>query len=194
MPKHDCRHRILDQRKHLAVAEAKAASLQVQRAFIASAEFARAKVVALYAPIHKEVDTFAVFVEALAASKSVLYPAVCGERLVFSRVLGLKGLQKGAFGISEPASSCETYDPREADLIVIPGVAFDSQGKRIGYGKGYYDKTLHSIEGQGKLVGFCYDFQLVENIADEPHDVKMDILITEKRVLRPWDLLYKEVL
>jgi 5-formyltetrahydrofolate cyclo-ligase len=128
-----------------------------------------------------------VFAEALAALKLVLYPAVCGEGLVFRRVLGLKGLQRGAFGISEPASSCEAYDPHEADLFVIPGVAFDLQGKRIGYGKGYYDKTLHSIEGQGKLVGFCHDFQLVENIADEPHDVKMDILITEKRVLRPRD-------
>jgi 5-formyltetrahydrofolate cyclo-ligase len=187
MPKKVCRQLILDQRKYLAVAEARAASLQVQKAFIASAEFASSKVLALYAPIHNEVDTSVVFVEALAALKSVIYPAVCGEGLVFRRVLSLKGLQKGPFGISEPAASCEACDPREADLIVIPGVAFDVQGKRIGYGKGYYDKTLHSIEGQGKLVGFCYDFQVVETIADEPHDVKMDMLITEKRVLRPRD-------
>ena len=142
---------------------------------------------ALYAPVHNEVDTSVVFVEALAALKSVLYPAVCGEGLVFQRVLDQKELKKGAFGISEPAAVCEAYDPSEADLVVIPGVAFDVHGKRIGYGKGYYDKTLHSIEGQGKLVGFCYDFQVVETIADEPHDVKMDMLITEKRVLRPRD-------
>jgi len=58
-------------------------------------------------------------------------------------------------------------------------------GKRVGYGKGYYDKTLHFVEGRKKLVGFCYEFQLVEEIKDEPHDVRMDLLVTEKRVMRP---------
>ena len=85
------------------------------------------------------------------------------------------------------AARCDAYDPCEADLIVLPGVAFDTKGKRIGYGKGYYDKALHSLEGQGKLIGFCYDFQLVDDIAGEPHDVKMDLLITEKRVVCPRD-------
>ena len=72
-------------------------------------------------------------------------------------------------------------------FIVIPGIAFDMTGKRIGYGKGYYDRTLHHLEGEGKLVGFCYDFQLVDAIAGEPHDVLMDLLITDKRVIRPRD-------
>ena len=179
---------LLAKRKALSVTEVRSASLLVQQSFVASPEFSRAKVLALYAPIHNEVDTLEVLAEALAASKAVLYPAVSGQQLSFRRVIEQRNeLQKGAFRIAEPIASCAVYDPREADLIVIPGIAFDLRGRRIGYGKGYYDKTLHAIEGQGKLVGFCFDFQLVEDIADEPHDVKMDMLITEKRVIRPLD-------
>jgi len=185
MPKHKFRQMILVKRKALSATEVNSASLLLQQSFVASPEFSRAKVLALYAPIHKEVDTSKVLTEALATSKVVLYPAVSGEQLSFRRVTSTDELQRGAFRIAEPIVSCEVYDPREADLIVIPGVAFDLSGKRIGYGKGYYDKTLHAIEGQGKLVGFCFDFQLVEDIADEPHDVKMDLLFTEKRVIRP---------
>lgn len=187
MPKQKLRQIILAKRRALAAPAGRAASLKIQQAFIDSDEFARAKVLALYAPIHNEVDTAGVFAEALAALKTVLYPVVSGEGLAFRRVLDPDGLRRGAFGILEPDSSCEAHDPREADLIVIPGVAFDVKGKRIGYGKGYYDKSLHSLEGGGKLVGFCYDFQLVDEITDEPHDVKMDMLITEKRVIHPRD-------
>ncbi|HEY6873685.1 MAG TPA: 5-formyltetrahydrofolate cyclo-ligase [Geobacteraceae bacterium] len=187
MPKQRLRQAILALRKNLSGAEVRASSLMVQKEFIASAEFARAKVLALYAPIYNEVDTAEVFAAALAASKVVLYPAVCGDGLVFRRVCGPGGLRKGAFGILEPASSCEVYGPQGADIVVIPGVVFDVDGKRIGYGKGYYDKALHCLEGMGKLVGFCYDFQVVDDITNEPHDVRMDLLITEKRVIRPRD-------
>lgn len=187
MPKQRLRQVILAERKALADSEVSSSSILVQKAFVASDEFARAGVLALYAPIHNEVDTALVFAEAVASRKTVLYPAVSDEGLIFRRVLGLDELRKGAFGIQEPASPSEVYDPHEADIIVIPGVVFDVGGKRIGYGKGYYDKTLHALEGRGKLVGFCYDFQLVDEITDEPHDVKMDLLITEKRVIRPRD-------
>jgi len=178
---------MLAERKALTITEARASGLAIQKACIASAEFRRARIVGLYAPIHNEVDTTMVFAEALASSKTVLYPAVSGEKLEFRRILAPDMLRKGAFGIPEPDISCEVHDPHEADLIVIPGIAFDMTGKRIGYGKGYYDRTLHHLEGGGKLVGFCYDFQLVDAIAGEPHDVLMDLLITDKRVIRPRD-------
>ena len=187
MPKQRLRQTMLAQRKALAVQEVRAASLMVQKALVSSAEFAGAKVLALYAPIHNEVDTALVFAEAVVSLKTVLYPAVVGEGLVLRRVIEQEGLRKGAFGIPEPEGAADLYDPRQADLIVIPGVVFDLMGKRIGYGKGFYDKTLHFLEGRGKLVGFCYDFQVVDEIVDEPHDVKMDLLITEKRVIRPRD-------
>ena len=100
----------------------------------------------------------------------------------FRRVSGLDELVPGRYGIPEPVG--EVWDPVRADVIVVPGVAFDLSGHRIGYGKGYYDKALHRLEGLGRLVGFCYDFQLVEEIVGEPHDVTMDFIVTELRVVR----------
>ncbi len=185
MPKKTVRQSMLARRRILAASEVKSASLMVQSRFIASDEFARADVLALYAPIHNEVDTAAVFAAARSSAKTVLYPTVSGTGIEFRPVIDLEELRKGAFGIPEPPESRELYNPLDIDLIVIPGVAFDLAGKRVGYGKGYYDKTLHFVEGRKKLVGFCYEFQLVEEIKDEPHDVRMDLLVTEKRVMRP---------
>ncbi|KAF0217546.1 MAG: 5-formyltetrahydrofolate [Geobacteraceae bacterium] len=185
MPKRSLRQLLLAKRKALSPAEIMGGSHAVQRKFIALEEFAAARVVALYAAVHNEVDTKEVMREALASAKVLIYPAVCGEGLVFRRISGQAELRLGAFGIMEPDTACEELVPQEADIIVVPGVAFDIGGKRIGYGKGYYDRALHRLEGEGKLVGFCFDFQLVEEIMGEPHDVKMDMIITEKRVVRP---------
>jgi 5-formyltetrahydrofolate cyclo-ligase len=175
---------MLARRKGLSASESGAASLLVQSAFIAAAEFAGAGVVAVYSPIHNEVDTKEVMLAALKSSKVLLFPKVAGDALEFRSVSGPGDLREGAFGIQEPASGCPLRSPEEADLIVVPGIAFDTEGRRIGYGKGYYDKALHRLEGKGRLVAFCYDFQLVDRISGEPHDVLMDMIITERRVIR----------
>jgi 5-formyltetrahydrofolate cyclo-ligase len=159
----------------------------VQQALIETGEFAEARIVALYAPIHNEVETAQVLHAALASAKVVLFPAVCPGGLEFRRILNPAAMRRGHFGIPEPDAACPVHSPEEADLIVVPGVAFDLSGRRIGYGKGYYDNALHRLERKGRLVGFCYDFQLVEEIAGEPHDVRMDLIITERRVIRPRD-------
>jgi 5-formyltetrahydrofolate cyclo-ligase len=185
MPKRSLRQLLLAERKALSAAESRSASHLVQRKFTASEEFTGARVLALYAAVHNEVDTTEVMREALASGKVLLYPAVCGGGLVFRRISDPAELRQGAFGIMEPDTTCEALAPQEIDIIVVPGVAFDVSGKRIGYGKGYYDRVLHSLEGEGKLMGFCYDFQLLDEIVGEPHDVKMDLIITEKRVVRP---------
>lgn len=185
MPKRTLRQTMLAIRREFPLEEARAASLRVQDSFIASEEFAGAQVVAVYAPIHNEVDTREVMSAALAAAKVLLLPAVSDDGLEFRMISGTGDLRRGAFGIPEPTMECPEHPPWEADLIVIPGVAFDTAGRRIGYGKGYYDKALHQLEGKGSLVGFCYDFQLLDRIAGEPHDVLMDMIITERRVIRP---------
>lgn len=176
---------MLVRRKSLSVDEVHAASLCVQRAFVASPEFDRAEVIALYSPVHGEVETSEVMRRALVAGKKVLFPAVCGEALRFYRVAGQDELRKGAFGIHEPCTAQQTISPDAADIIVLPGVAFDLSGRRIGYGKGFYDRAIHHLEGQGRLVGFCHDFQLVDEIAGEPHDVAIDIIFTDQRIVRP---------
>ncbi|HEX9023695.1 MAG TPA: 5-formyltetrahydrofolate cyclo-ligase [Geobacteraceae bacterium] len=187
MPKSSLRQTVLARRKALPAREAEAAGLLVQQTFTGTREFAEARAVALYAPIHNEVETADVARKALSAAKIVLFPVVCPAGIEFRRISDPAALCKGAFGIPEPDANCPVHSPGEADLIVVPGVVFDVQGRRIGYGKGYYDRALHLLEGSGRLVGFCYDFQLVEEIPGEPHDVRMDLIITERRVIRPGD-------
>ena len=182
MPKHALRSGTLAKRRELSPQQVSCQSLALQQRFLALPEYQRARSLALYAPIHREVETSAVALEALAAGKTLLYPAVQGSDLEFRRVLGLDELVTGRYGIPEPVG--EVWNPDRADIIVVPGVAFDQSGRRIGYGKGYYDKALHRLEGSGRLVGFCYDFQLVEEIVGEPHDVTMDLIVTELRVVR----------
>ncbi|WP_119332204.1 5-formyltetrahydrofolate cyclo-ligase [Geobacter sulfurreducens] len=185
MPKRVLRQSMLALRKSLAPAEAKWASEAIQRSFVESDGFRNARVVALYAPIRGEVDTGDVLQLALDQGKTVLLPAVCGDELRFIEVTDPAGLRSGSFGIPEPCLMGKTVAPDCADIIVVPGVAFDLAGRRIGYGKGFYDRALHHLEGTGRLVGFCYDFQLVDEIRGEPHDVALDLIVTEKRIIHP---------
>ena len=182
MPKHALRTGTLARRRALSPQQVSSQSYELQLRFLALPEFQQARVLALYASIHQEVETSAVALEALATGKTLLYPAVVGSDMQFRQVLGLDDLTPGRYGIPEPSG--EVWDPQDTDLIVVPGVAFDISGRRIGYGKGFYDKSLHRLEGTGRLVGFCYDFQLYEEIVGEPHDVAMDMIVTELKVVR----------
>ena len=185
MPKTSIRREILAHRRSLSEEEFRSASFLIQRSFLETDEFLRARGVVVYASIHKEVDTEEIVRASLESGKKVAFPAVVHHGLVFREVADLSSLKKGTFGIMEPCSTHRHFELEEADVFVVPGVAFDLQGHRIGYGKGYYDRALHRLEGQGKLVGFCYDFQLVDRLPGEPHDVRMDLILTEKRVIRP---------
>ena len=187
MPKRSLRQLMLARRRALLVTAGRSASQLVQQALIGTGAFAEARVLVLYAPIQNEVDTSQVLYAALASDKVVLFPAVCSGGLEFRRISSPDTMRQGPFGIPEPDAACPVHSPGDADIIVVPGVAFDISGRRIGYGKGYYDKALHRLEGMGKLVGFCYDFQLVEEIEGEAHDVMMDLIITERRVVCPRD-------
>ena len=152
---------------------------------MATPEFDSARRIILYSPIHGEVDTREVMETSWAGGKDVYLPAVCGAELRFTRVTAEDNCRRGAFGILEPCPTGDVLLPELADVIVVPGVAFDLSGRRIGYGKGFYDRALHRLEGQGRFVGFCYDFQLVDEIAGEPHDVAVDVIITDRRMIRP---------
>lgn len=88
-------------------------------------------------------------------------------------------LKKGAYGILEP-SVVKTADEKDIDVILVPGLAFDRHGGRMGFGKGYYDRLLET--SIAVKIGLCYDFQLFDTIPTESHDVPMDFIITEKEI------------
>jgi 5-formyltetrahydrofolate cyclo-ligase len=181
MPKRSIRDDLLARRQHLAADTCLGRSLEAQQRFLLTPEFAAATVVGLYSPVRNEVFTEELFTVARRSGKMVAYPRVRGVLLEFVRVMERQELVPGAFGILEPGGT-QVVPLAALDLVVVPGVAFDLTGHRLGYGKGYYDRFLH--ERRGQLVGLCFDFQLVGTLPAEAHDVRMDMVVTDERTLR----------
>jgi len=184
MPKQSLRSQLLAKRRALSHDAWLASSLSAQRNLLFLEEYSQAGCIALYAAVHKEVDTAGILKDAFESGKRVLYPALCGKQMVLRQVLGLDSLQEGAFGILEPCPTGIEHQADEADLIVVPGVAFDLSGHRIGYGKGYYDRFLRHPGIKSHLVGLCHDFQLIDGaIPADEHDIRMEIIVTDRRII-----------
>ena len=132
-----------------------------------------------YYSLPDEVCTHQLLDELLAAGKNVYLPKVVSDtEMVLCRYTGRDSLQKGAFGILEPVGteySCSAYD--EIELALVPGVAFDSEGHRLGRGRGYYDRLLPLLSNAYKL-GVCFPFQCVERVPSEAHDMSVNEVCT----------------
>ena len=106
----------------------------------------------------------------------MLLPCVKGDQLELRLFQGLDSLKPGeGFGIPEPVGE-EFTDYAAIDVVVVPGVAFDAKGNRLGRGRGYYDRILRET-GETKKIGVCFDFQFVESVPTEPFDVLMDAVL-----------------
>ena len=127
----------------------------------------------LYYSLPDEVDTHTLVDSLLMSGKHILLPRVTGEgTMELRRYTGPSDLAQGAYNIMEPTG--EVFDNyTDIDLAVIPGVAFDKDGNRMGRGKGYYDRLLPKLANTYK-IGICLPFQLVEKIPTDKHDVRMD--------------------
>lgn len=185
MPKRSLRSQLLAQRRALDHDVWRASSHAAQLNLLSLDEYAQAECIALYAAAHSEIDTGLILMAAFRAGKRVLYPAVCGHQMVFRCVERIEALQKGTFGILEPCPTGLDHQADEADLIIVPGVAFDLTGHRIGYGKGFYDRFLRHPDCTAHLAGLCHDFQVTEvPIMADVHDIPMEIIVTDTRIIR----------
>ncbi|HVL49372.1 MAG TPA: 5-formyltetrahydrofolate cyclo-ligase [Candidatus Thermoplasmatota archaeon] len=138
--------------------------------------------VGFYAARGSEMPTDGLLADALRRGVRVALPRVdrATGALTFHAVADPAALRPGAFGIREPASTAPM--PENLDAIVVPGVAFDPRGHRLGTGRGYFDRYLR--DRPGLRIGLAFEAQIVEALPDEPHDEPMDLIVTEKRVLR----------
>ncbi len=138
--------------------------------------FLDAKVVMLYWSMKDEVFTHD-FVNKWVNKKTMILPAVKGDELELRKFEGLENMIIGeSFGIAEPAGEA-FKNTDEIDLIIVPGVAFDKQNNRLGRGKAYYDKLLKT--SNAKKIGLCFDFQLLDSVPVDEHDIKMDLVISD---------------
>jgi len=143
-------------------------------------EFQAARRILFYISYGEEVDTRELMQRVFGA-KVVLVPRVNGNDLHVHEIASFEDLRPGAFGILEPSAEAPEVAPTEAELVVVPGAAFDLHGARIGYGKGYYDRLLEGVNAA--KIGLAYDRQIVAAIPVEPHDIPMDLLITNERLV-----------
>jgi 5-formyltetrahydrofolate cyclo-ligase len=138
--------------------------------------------VGIYFPVRNEVDTREIFSRSIVSGKEVYFPRVEGPELTFHRVLDINELKPGKFGIPEPDSSSSIIEPERLDLILIPGVAFDPSGVRLGYGKGYYDRLLARIP-INKRVAVAYSFQMSGPLPHGEEDISMGLVATELGII-----------
>lgn len=175
--KTEIRRRMRELKRAVTAEEKLRRSETVMRSVEQLPEFQRARVVLLYWSMADEVQTHA-FVERWYRAKTLLLPCVDGDDLVLRQYTGPECMVAGEqFGIGEPTGE-EWKDLGAVELIVVPGVAFDKQNNRMGRGRGFYDRLLKSTPNAVK-VGVAYDFQMLDAIPVEPHDVKMNRVITE---------------
>jgi len=145
-------------------------------------DFASARVVALYAALPGEVPLDAIADAVLAGGRSLAMPRMEGDRLRFVQVESWRNLERGRFGILEPLAAAPEAAFASSDLILLPGVAFDARGGRLGRGGGHYDRAIAALRPTPHLIGVGFAFQLVAHVPVEPCDQRVDAFVCERGV------------
>ncbi|MBI5613429.1 5-formyltetrahydrofolate cyclo-ligase [Candidatus Gottesmanbacteria bacterium] len=140
------------------------------------------KIVCVYASTAEEVDTTTLIDFLFKEKKIVVVPKISKERcLVLFRIESIDDLSVGAFGVLEPKQQCKEVFTTSVDLFIVPGIAFDRQGNRLGWGKGYYDRLLQGVTVP--RIALAYSFQVVDYIPHDDHDIRMTSIRTEKEII-----------
>ena len=149
------------------------------------AQIPSAHTILFFAPLPDELDVWPVLELSLALETNCALPFFDAEKKIYRARL-LKTLATdiviGKYGVREPAASCVEIPLNQFDLVLVPGIAFDLSGHRLGRGQGFYDRTL--AEASGIKCGVAYDFQLLENVPTEPHDARVDFIFTPSRCVK----------
>jgi 5-formyltetrahydrofolate cyclo-ligase len=178
-------NRIMATRDELRPEEVEQMSREAQQRVLGMQEFRTALRVGLYAAFKNEVRTELLFIEGDKHRKEIYFPAVdrAAGGLDYFRVMRLEDLLPASTGFREPtAKQSRLRDLNNLNVLIVPGVAFDHEGRRMGFGKGFYDDCLSRF--RGKRVGLAYDFQVVTTIPGGIKAHGVDWIVTEKRVIR----------
>lgn len=169
-------------RRGLDDAERRTASAAAVSRLMNLTELRRPATVLLYAALDEEADPSGALPRLLDRRARVLFPRVRGEDLELVAATDLTTLTLGFRGVREPVGPA--IDPGVVDVAVIPGVAFDPMGGRLGQGGGHYDRLLPFLDVECLRVGFCFSCQVVPRVPTEPHDEPVDVVVTERATYR----------
>ena len=175
MDKKALRAFIRDQKRAMSIAQIEELSDLLAQKFFETAQYKNAQTIYGYLPYNQEVRTVPILERALKDGKTVAVPKVIDDRMIFVVMEDLSKVENGYAGIPEPIDNGpEAKDPNA--LVLMPGLAFDPQGHRIGYGGGFYDRFLEQ-EPNHPTVALCYGFQMLPSLDTEEHDIPVDLVI-----------------
>ena len=175
MDKKELRAQIRARKRAMTEAEITEKSEKLGQLFAASPLYLQAKTIYGYLPYNQEVRTVPMLEQAQKDGKRVAVPKVMGDEMVFIYLDDLTNVEKGYAGIPEPVENSPVADDPHA-LVLMPGLAFDPQGHRIGYGGGFYDKFL-AAEPEHPTLALCYDFQMLPALETEEFDIPVDCVL-----------------
>ena len=175
MDKQALRRIIRQQKRAMTQEQIISASEKLAKLFIASPLYQQAKTIYGYLPYNQEVRTVPMLERALRDGKRVAVPKVYGDEMKFIYMDDLTAVETGYAGIPEPIEDGPVADDPTA-LVLMPGLAFDREGHRIGYGGGFYDKFL-SAEPDHPTLALCYEFQMQEHLETEEFDIPVDCVL-----------------
>ena len=172
MNKKELRRTIRAQKRAMTEDQIREKSEALTRLFLQSEEYRNARSIYGYLPYNQEVRTVPLLEQALRDGKRVAVPKCYGDEMRFIWMEDLSRVEKGYAGIPEPIADGPVADDETA-LVLMPGMAFDKEGHRIGYGGGFYDKFL-AREGGHPTLALCYDFQVLSHLETEEFDIPVD--------------------
>ena len=175
MDKKELRRSIRERKRAMTEEEIVSRSEKLGVLFAQSEAYKNAKTIYGYLPYNQEVRTVPMLEQALKDGKKVAVPKVYGDEMKFLYLDDLTKVSKGYAGIPEPIADGPVADDETA-LVLMPGLAFDPQGHRIGYGGGFYDKFL-AAEPKHPTLALCYEFQLLPELDTEEHDIPVDTVL-----------------
>lgn len=175
MNKQALRAQIREKKRAMTEEEIVSRSMALTEKFLSTDAYRQAKTIYGYLSYNQEVRTGPLLAQVLKDGKAMAVPKVCGEEMRFILMTDLDAVAKGYAGIPEPiADGPIAQDPTA--LVLMPGLAFDRQGRRLGYGGGFYDKFL-AAEPNHPKIALCYDFQLLPALETDSHDIPVDLVI-----------------
>jgi 5-formyltetrahydrofolate cyclo-ligase len=185
--KEKIRKEVLEKRDELSPDVRAAKDSLIRDALFSLPEYLEARTIFFYASFRSEVGTMDMIRTSIGNGKRVVLPKVNskGHSLMLYEIESAADLAPGYMGIPEPfAPDDRLTGIDDVDLVIMPGAGFDFSGNRLGYGAGYYDILLSGRKNRMPILALAYEEQLVDSIPAEKHDVKVNIIVTDKRVLR----------
>ena len=187
--KADLRKEMLQLRKNMETRDVSSFSNKIISAIMELPEFINSKNIMLYLSFNKEVNTYPLARWCLDNGKTVIAPyCIQSKREIVPYIITnlIGDLTKSTFGVMEPKQDIlEKVNIEDIDLIIVPGVVFDENCNRIGFGAGYYDRFLPKKLKNTPAIGIAYDYQIIDKVPTNEYDVPLDYIITQERTIFP---------